>query len=157
MLRDRPAPQNTLEGKLDRYTKAISLINTARELGKRSYDPVHFLNSSLVAGGSKINKPKIADSHFFAESYFALAERRGWAWSIAESVFCRYLSLIDRNAYRDLKFLVAGSAYQERCMRSHYGLRNTQSIHPGIDTQKLREAPKLDLNARYRPAAGPSM
>ncbi len=142
-------PHASVGGKFDRYTRAISAFNTARELGRRSYDLVHFLNASLAVGGTLIKKPKIANAHFSAESYFALTRPEGWFKRTAEAIFCQYTTLLDRRAFRDLDCLVAGSPYLEGCTRSLYGLDNTQVIHPGIDTRALRETPGIDLNSRY--------
>lgn len=140
---------STPAGAIDRYTRVFSLACARREIIRRKFDLVHFLNASLAHAAMGIGVPKIGDSHFSESCYFKHAQHGGFGMRLAERAYYGYSSIIDRPAFRSLDCLVAGSEYHRKHLASQYGLRNTEVIHPGVDIRALERAPRIDLSSRF--------
>ncbi len=137
-------------GAFEYYSRFPMLLNAYQRLKKfKSYDLVHFLNAALAPAGRAVRKPKIGTSHFFAESYLELSPPKGSFSRFMESVYCRYVSFLDKQVFRELDCLVACTDYQSKCIRESYSVEKIRTIYPGVDADQFRDTPKTDLKSQY--------
>ncbi len=135
-----------IAGQFEYYSRYPLLHNVSSNLKKfHGYDAVHFLNAALAPAGSSIRKPKIATAHFFADSYLELSPPSNIISKAAESAFCRYVSLLDKKAFKELDVLVACTKYQEEQLREKYSLDNVRTIYTGVDAQHFQNVQKTEL------------
>ena len=136
-----------IAGRFEYYSRYPLLSNASSQLRKfRDYDAVHFLNAALAPAGKPIKKPKIATAHFFADSYLELSPPSNPLSRLAESAFCGYVSMLDKQAFRELDVLVACTKYQEERLRERYGLENVRTIYTGVDLAHFQSVEKTNLS-----------
>jgi glycosyltransferase involved in cell wall biosynthesis len=143
-----PYPRSLPE-KFDYYSRLPLLLKSRQSLKKfEDHDVLHFLNFALApVGGFLKNRIKIATTHFTASSYFSIAPPEGAFARHAESLYCRYVSMMDKVSFKSLDCLVACSPYQAEYIKSAGGIADSKvsMICPGIDVRYLRTLPKRDL------------
>jgi glycosyltransferase involved in cell wall biosynthesis len=133
-------------GRFEYYSRYPLLPRASSLLKKfRDYDAIHFLNGALARAGTSIRKPRIATSHFFAESYLELSPPSNVFSRIAESAFCSYISALDRDAFRSLDALVACSNYHAERISRAYSLDDVRVIYPGVDSDYFSSVEKKTI------------
>jgi glycosyltransferase involved in cell wall biosynthesis len=147
----RQAEPDTLLGLPSHYMRFPLLQDAGAALARRKdCDVIHFLNSAMCPAGRSIKGPaQMATAHFFIPSYLAFTPPANPAAMLAERCYSAYTSMLERDAFRSMDRMVACSHYLARAMEEAYGLRNTEVIYPGVDTDYFRRVKRVDLRARF--------
>lgn len=142
-------PLNSLEF----YSRIPTLPNAYKQLKKfQDCDVVHFLNSSLSPVGPYLeNNVKIATLHHFAPMYYELSASADTPSNALESLYCRYISMLEKKAFSDLDCLVTCTDYPQDFVEKEYGLPKSRmrTIYSGVDVNYFRKIPETDVKSKY--------
>ena len=142
-----------LLGSFDYYFRPRMLARAywaIKSAGK--YDVLHFLTSGLSPAARLLRTgPKVATSHFFIDSYLEHSPNPSPILRLAESAYARYVSFLDRPAFKSLDRLVACTKNQALSISRSYGIREEEIsvIPPGIDCGYFRSLPRADLRSQW--------
>lgn len=138
--------------KLEFYSRFPMLLTARKALEKNDCDAIHFLNSSLCPsiprGAGCIN---IATLHHFAPMYYEMIPPEGLLANATESLYCRYISALEKNAFRNLDCLVTCTDAPQKFVAKEYGVEKSKmrTIYPGVDIARLNRINKTDLKSQY--------
>jgi len=138
--------------KIEFYSRFPMLLNARRRLENSDSDVLHFLNSSLCPSAPrKSGCAKIATLHHFASMYYEMIPPEGILENTAESIYCRYINAIEKNAFRNLDCLVTCTDAPQDFVAKEYKMEKSKmkTIYPGVDIDYFKNIPKADLKSKY--------
>ena len=144
-------PQQDLS-RLVRYTRIPGIVRAYGSLrGKQGHDIIHFLDSSLAPSGLGMKGIKVATSHILGKSHYSYRRGGNPASRAVESAYSLYSNAIDGFSFRRMDKVVAESPFHRDDLRKTFNLPQSklEIIPPGVDTEKIRACPAIDLRSRF--------
>ncbi len=138
--------------KIEFYSRFPMLLNARRRLEKTDSDILHFLNSSLCPSAPPgAGCAKTATLHHFAPMYYKMIPPEGLLENTAESLYCRYIRALEKNAFRNLDCLVTCTDAPQEFVAKEYGMEKSKmrTIYPGVDIAGFNRIKKTDLKSQY--------